>query len=78
MDVTAGGRHRELWLSAEVAHLKTLMTQGIDPEEIALQLGRTKVAIQAKWRILNLKRNRRRRTGNGEQRRLGRASSFLS
>ena len=71
------GRHREPWLPTEVAQLEAMIAQEIDPEEIALRLGRTGKAVQTKIWALRL-RSGDRGVAKRKQRRANGASFFLS
>ena len=50
--MTAVAKHGTRWSSAEAAQLEAMVIQQIDLAEIALRLGRTEKAVQAKlWKL---------------------------
>jgi hypothetical protein len=75
--MSALGSHRTRWSPAEVERLESMLSEQADLTEIALQLGRTEKAVEAKAYSIKRQRNGRK-AGKHHQRRLSGASFFLS
>ena len=75
MAMSDKGGQPKFWSTTDIAQLDSMMSQQIDPKEIASQLGRTKRAVQAKFWALQRQRNGPTKR---QQRSYNRASFFLS
>ena len=71
------GKHGMLWSLAEIEQLESMMSEQVALPEIAVQLGRTEKAVEAKFSDLHRRRHGRK-PGKREQRRETGASFFLS